>query len=69
MRKNLYKKFDFGNPMMPVWPLDRTVIDNGRKNGQKTLRRANREKALEVRYGMREQYPGGRPKGVQTKQD
>lgn len=30
-----------------------------RKRGARRLAAANREKALQVRYGMRDRYPGG----------
>lgn len=36
----------------------RVVEDAARKRGAARLAATNREKALQVRYGMREHYPG-----------
>lgn len=55
------KEATFGNPRMPVWP-NRASVDVSRTKGSRTARRNNRAKALMVRYGMLDKYPGGREK-------
>lgn len=52
-------KDTIGNPRMIVWP-NRASVDVSRGKGSRTARRNNKAKALMVRYGMIDRYPGGR---------